>query len=360
MGLASQASVTWEWTDGSVTQVIASWGIAPAIASVVAALLFLTVKYSVLKRKDSFKAAMFMIPFYLAFTAAILALFMVIEAPTAPSLEEFGAGPAVGIILGVFFGVLLIAYIFFMPYFVRRVVKGDTRLSWYHIPLGPLLKKENPPLYFAKKRDYSVRDHYEKAHYDSNESVDSEPNSIGKEGHRTDSSSLEKGQATDTDPSTPRNFRPKGPHERFLKPVAHLPSYHPKRLWGYAKFILLQGVTRDCISHTSPLLAGVHSKAERYDNRVEHLWTYCQVASAMIMVCSLCSQFAFPPFIVSHLLIIYDNFSLLHTDPMMSRTLSVPGLQPMPHIKPPKSAPRLQHQSGFSSWLVSCSVPVSG
>jgi len=57
-----------------------------------------------------------LIPLYLATTAAILALSIVIEAPTAPSLEDFGVGKAVEIILGVFFGCLTIAYIFFMPY----------------------------------------------------------------------------------------------------------------------------------------------------------------------------------------------------------------------------------------------------
>lgn len=32
VGFATQASITWEWTSGSVSQVAASWAIAPAIA----------------------------------------------------------------------------------------------------------------------------------------------------------------------------------------------------------------------------------------------------------------------------------------------------------------------------------------
>lgn len=46
---------------------------------------------------------------------------------------------------------------------------------------------------------------------------------------------------------------------------------------------MLQGVTRDCVSHDSDRLAAVHDLAKRYDNKVEHLWTYPQVASAMLM-----------------------------------------------------------------------------
>jgi phosphate/sulfate permease len=53
----------------------------------------------------------------------------------------------------------------------------------------------------------------------------------------------------------------------------------------HASFIRLtcEGVTRDVISHDSDLLRAIHSKAARYDVRVEHLWTYCQVVSAMMM-----------------------------------------------------------------------------
>jgi len=43
------------------------------------------------------------------------------------------------------------------------------------------------------------------------------------------------------------------------------------------------GVTRDVISHDSDLLRAIHAKAKRYDIRVEHLFTYCQVISAMMM-----------------------------------------------------------------------------
>lgn len=140
-GFASQASVKWAWSSGSVSQVAASWAIAPLIAAGFSAFIFGVVKYSVLERKDSFKWAMRLIPFYFATTAAILALFIVVEAPTAPSLEDFGIGKAVGIILGVWFGMLGICYVFFVPYFERRLIKEDPRVKFYHVPLGPLLRR---------------------------------------------------------------------------------------------------------------------------------------------------------------------------------------------------------------------------
>ncbi|EAL84983.1 hypothetical protein KXW98_000867 [Aspergillus fumigatus] len=293
VGFAAQAPIHWEWTKGSVSQIAASWGIAPAIAAGFSALIFGILKYSVLERKDPFKWAMRLIPVYLAATGAILALFIVVEAPTAPSLEEFGAGKAVGIILGVFFGCLLIGVVFFLPYFHRRLVKQDARVRVYHLPLGPWLLKDTCPLYFPGQGDKFVTNYYEdaygevlagaKAHLHTTEQ---QP----QQSQPTDTKLLESThdieRTADSAQSTPE-LKPRkkhlGPHERFLHPVADLPWTHPRKWLGWIKFCLLQGVTRDVVTHDSALLRDIHSRARRYDDRVEHLWTYCQVVSAMMM-----------------------------------------------------------------------------
>ncbi|PNP53055.1 hypothetical protein FNYG_15783 [Fusarium nygamai] len=309
-GIASQAQVTWRWTDGSVSQVAASWGIAPALSACFSAILFGTLKFCILERENSFEKALRAIPIYLAFTAAVLALFITIEAPNAPSLEELGAGTAVGIILGVFFGVLLIAYIFFLPYFHRVVVKNDVRVRPWHIPLGPLLWREKTPLYFPGKGNSIVLDYYEsphgmdmqdkhasnlnseplKEHHNPQETAENTaaPNSSNGDTatasgaqNITGLEELERGNSAALRPCC--RVRHVEPEERWLVPVRHLPIYNHQRLANLIKYFLLQGVTRDCVTHTSQALADVHSKAKRYDNRVEHLWTYAQVASAMMM-----------------------------------------------------------------------------
>jgi len=291
VGFAAQSPIKWTWASGSVSQVAASWAIAPLISGAMSALIFATIKYSVLERANPLKWAMRFIPFYLAFTAAMLALFMVVEAPTAPSLEEFGVGKACGIILGVFFGMLLIAYVFFMPYFHRRLIKGDARLRCWHIPLGPMLRKEDPWLYFPGKADGDVViDYYESAHQESDpKTAVLQPDadkSLDKSTQQTaagkkDSDSL----PIDVEESRlpPKSKKFMTPQERFLAPTADLPLFHPQRLWSWTKFIVLQGVTRDCVSHSSERLAKTHKLAVHYDNKVEHLWTYPQVASAMLM-----------------------------------------------------------------------------
>jgi PiT family inorganic phosphate transporter len=68
VGFATQSAITWGWEDGSVSQVAASWVIAPLTAAGFSAVIFGTIKYSVLERRDSFKWAMRLIPIYMAST----------------------------------------------------------------------------------------------------------------------------------------------------------------------------------------------------------------------------------------------------------------------------------------------------
>jgi PiT family inorganic phosphate transporter len=245
-----------------------------------------------------------LIPFYFALTGAILTLFIVVEAPTAPSLEEFGAGKAAGIILGVFFGCLLICYVFFVPFFERKLIKKDPRVRVWHVPMGPWLRKDNCPLYFPGKGDEYVTSYYEDA-YEAGHTTGAGEDQIRHRhgaGHEDDistdlkkpASSLpsdpEKDVALDNHAETDASSGPKlarkrksEPYERFIAPVKPLSWANPLKYWGYIKFGLLQGVTRDVITHDSELLRKVHARALRYDDRVEHLWTYCQVVSAMMM-----------------------------------------------------------------------------
>ncbi|OJD15373.1 hypothetical protein AJ78_04378 [Emergomyces pasteurianus Ep9510] len=294
VGIASQAQVKWAWADGSVSQIAASWAIAPAIAAAFSAIIFGTVKYSVLERRDPLKWAMRLIPYYLSITAAILALFIIVELPGGKSYEEFGVGKMCGIVLGVFFGCLAISYTFFLPYFHRRLIVGDARVKFYHLPLGPTLWRDDPWLYYPAAADGEiVIDYYKSArtaaaNTDKNNSNNpSDPDAIKptssdeKGSDSPDPSAIEKGPDHNTPALESEQFLE--PEERWLAPTRHLPVYSPTRLWSWVKYFFLQGISRDCVSHSSDLLAKTHAKAKRYDNRVEHLWTYAQVASAMMM-----------------------------------------------------------------------------
>tara|TARA_R110002003_G_scaffold1868_4_gene23607 strand:+ start:973 stop:2202 length:1230 start_codon:yes stop_codon:yes gene_type:complete len=278
-GIAAQTPLKWSWSGGSLSQIAASWAIAPLLAAGFAATLFLTLKFLVLERKDPLKWGLRLIPWYLAFTAGVLALFILDELPNAESFEEMGAGKTTGIILGVAGGVLAIGYLFFVPYFHRRLVMNDARMRSWHIPLGLLLYRENPPVYFPGKGNQVVIDYYAK------QSVDDEPTDLEKSPANVDARDSstafdtkgieyrQDGISTAVDPNNnngsdaseraPRGLsvpNPRVPHvipkkpeprQRWLDPVRHLPFYSPKKISNWTKYILLQGVSRDVVTQKS-------------------------------------------------------------------------------------------------------------
>ncbi|KAK3215604.1 hypothetical protein GRF29_8g561905 [Pseudopithomyces chartarum] len=305
-GIAARTPLKWGWASGSLSQIAASWAIAPLIAAGFSATLFMTLKYSVLERKDPMKWGLRLIPWYLAFTAGVLALFILAEIPGGESLEERGAGEACGIVLGTAAGVLVLCYIFFVPYFHRRLVKNDARMRPWHIPLGPLLYREDPPVYFPGKGTQVVTDYYAKTSVEEKTTdlekdfiKDNKSRPIGEStGNNGDAISTAIDDGSNRNGTSERSGhglsvpnpnrlsahivpgKPE-PEERWLHPVRDLPIYHPKKLSNWAKYALLQGVSRDVVTQKN--LGDVHARATVYDNRVEHLWTYAQVASAMMM-----------------------------------------------------------------------------
>ncbi|WFD33197.1 hypothetical protein MCUN1_000010 [Malassezia cuniculi] len=301
VGFASQANVHWEWKKGSVSQVAASWGISPAIAAGFSAIVFLTIKFGILKRADPLKWGLRLIPVYLATTAAILAVFIIDEAPSA-SLEKLGA-KAVGIALGVWAGVFLISLVFFMPYFHRRLVVRDRRIRMYHVILGPLLLKEDPPLFLPGREDEITRldgdlPAEEKAEIGINGPAelpastsdlkanplnDIEAGAPAAELNAINPSTVTPDALNDTNAVKAGIKRRPTPEERFLAPTAHLPPFHPRRIWSFILYGFLHGVTVEVVNFHGDKLKDIHAKAEHYDPRVEDLWTFCQVVSAMLM-----------------------------------------------------------------------------
>lgn len=198
------------------------------------------------------------------------------------------------------------------PYLHRVTVLKDPRMHPWHIPLGPLLWKDNPPIYFPGKTSILV-DHYlhsseerslqktnstlpqsapEQACADGSQQVHemhtspslaslAEPLAVtkGEAPASHDGDDLTRAPLEDVELQTANakgifslhHVQRVEPEERFLMPTAHLSVFHPKRIWGFFLYIALQGVTRDCVSHDSAHMAKVHGKARRYDNRIEHL-----------------------------------------------------------------------------------------
>jgi len=72
VGIASVGAhgINWGWN--GVPQVFAAWAIAPGIAGVFGAIIFLITKYGVMLRKNPVKKAFITVPIYFAITSGLL------------------------------------------------------------------------------------------------------------------------------------------------------------------------------------------------------------------------------------------------------------------------------------------------
>ncbi|KAJ5264248.1 hypothetical protein N7505_008169 [Penicillium chrysogenum] len=287
VAIAAELPVHWGWKSQSVSQIAASWGIAPLISAAFGAIIFTSIRLLVHSREDPMKWALRVLPFYYAITAAILALFIVVSGGHGiPKLEVLGAGKACGIVIGVFAGVWVISAVFFVPYYWRSLVKGDSRLRFWHIPMGPLLWKDNYTLYFPGNPDKSIVPNYYES--DLKGETDTLRSGSATEGQESTFTTPEI-EPLKGDPSAAENdarradARIAEKHQKELQALDTLPWIHPKRIFATLKLVFTYGITRDVIHHQSKGLDHIHQRAPVFDNKVEHLWTTAQVCSAMIM-----------------------------------------------------------------------------
>lgn len=299
VGIALELPIKWGWESNSVSQIAASWGIAPALAAGFGAIIMLSIRLLVHQRKDPLKAALIAIPFYYALTAGILALFIVISGGHGvPTVDELGPGKICGIVFGVFAGVWLISVAFFVPYFRAKLVKEDHRLRVWHIPMGPLLWRDNYTLYLPGSADAPVvTDYYATDYVGANSDNDSVANEKkanngavpeGTEATETTLTTKDAAAPASEDAITPSSAARKEAaadkkRQKELEAVDQLPWAHPKRIYATIKLVASYGITRDVIAHQSKGLEDVHARAPVFDNKVEHLWTTAQICSAMIM-----------------------------------------------------------------------------
>lgn len=294
VGFASGADITWEWTGGSVSQVAASWGIAPAIACVFGFIIMMVVRLSVLDRSNPLRMGFILLPLYYGFTAAVFSMFIIVEGSHGiPSLDELGAGRVVGIVLGIFFGISILSAIFFVPYFWRKLEKDDGRLRPWHIPLGPLLLRDNPPLYWPGDPEKALVNYYgdDDASMEARRNVEQDAKFKGQhqkdifeeDGNSgSDGNSGNKGVPADSTAAGPK-LSPLAALERKYATHSQLPWYSPKRWGSKIKYLVLAPVLQDVHAHQSKGMSSTLDRAVRFDNKVEALWTTAQVLSSALM-----------------------------------------------------------------------------
>jgi hypothetical protein len=109
----------------------------------------------VLERKYSFGSAMRLITTYMAGTGAILTFFLAMEVPNSTTTE---GGRLAGAVLKVFGDCLLFAYIFFIPFFKRKLVMEDRTIRIWHVVYGPLQLNDDIKLLWPGRANNELLD----------------------------------------------------------------------------------------------------------------------------------------------------------------------------------------------------------
>lgn len=274
-GIAAKGAnhVHWGW-DG-VSQIFASWFIAPAVAGVFASVIFVISKYFVLEIKTlrrSIRNALVLLPALVFTTFSILTMLIVWKGSPNLKLDRLSTSTIIASIFGVGAVACALYMLFLHPYYHRKLVHNDWTLRWYDVFRGPLYYFKPldsiPPM--PANHQLTI-DYYEGRRYDD------EPVSKDAE------TSVEKTSviSAETDPSIKLSTR-----QYWWSLVKQGPRQWPKVVYlfvihGFNQDIIMTQVSDD------GMLAGdlktMHSSGKYYDNKVEHLYAMLQAITAATM-----------------------------------------------------------------------------
>lgn len=296
-------NIHWGWS--GVSQIIASWFIAPAIAGCFASIIFLISKFGVLEIKNprtSLRNAMMLVPCLVFAAFSILTMLIVWKGSPKLGLSDLGTRTIVGAIFGTGAVAFAVYMLFAFPYYRRRLVHEDWTLKWYDIFRGPIYWFKStdsiPPMPEGHKL---TEDYYRGRRYDEagnlvddngrveSESVDGKSDShdeISQEDiEKVQSVNVQDKQVSVTKPQEKKHKFPRG----FPKYWA-LAKESPKN-WPLCIFLVLtHGVRQDIISNqagSKDMLAGdlhkMHTASKYYDNKIEFMYSLLQAITACTM-----------------------------------------------------------------------------
>lgn len=136
---------------------------APFISGCFGAITFSLIKYTVHKRQDPVKWAVWTSPFFFLIAGTVCTLSIVYKGSPNLGLDKKPAWYIASVTLGVGFGLFILSGLFFLPYVHARVIKKDYTLKFLDVFKGPLLfsRPAPPDASQAKVPNYAVVQHGE-------------------------------------------------------------------------------------------------------------------------------------------------------------------------------------------------------
>ncbi|EGX88530.1 phosphate-repressible Na+/phosphate cotransporter Pho89, putative [Cordyceps militaris CM01] len=284
--------VNWGWQGAS--QVFLAWVIAPGIAGVLGAMVFFITKRLILMNRNSVRRAFWSIPFFTFLTFG--AVSMLLAWKGVRNLNITTATTLIVIFVAAGGGTLLHG-VFVMPYLWVRIIRQDWTLRWYHALLGPfLLKRDAPPPTPTSFVKPQIKDYYrghltpdELTYVRASETLLRSVQMHGANGPPNSDMDDEFVLLPPAAQELPEESgsRPQSSAHDSLVPPRPQGSWRsfPVLIWRINR-ILLRGIEKDVISMQkrnavlSWDLEVMHSRAPRFDNRAEYMFSSLQILTA--------------------------------------------------------------------------------
>ncbi|KAG2223335.1 hypothetical protein INT45_008992 [Circinella minor] len=266
-GIAGFGGSAVDWTWDGIIQIVVSWFLSPALAGIIAAIIYTITKYAVLRQVDSIKWGLRLVPVYFFFTITIAVFYICFKAPGASGVLPiehiiaiaFGSGGAIGIYMAVFL----------CPW-LKRVVVDREDVKWYHIPIiwwVPKQRTIEEGLEAARRELEEAQANHQIPKADDEEKVAGEPISeklASVEGHSEPSSTAVNDESKSIQ-KPPKTFR-----ERAFEIKERVLA------------VLLHGIRQDVRNLSNDKLSKMHQAAEMYDDDVEFMFSYLQILTAIV------------------------------------------------------------------------------
>ena len=253
---------------------------------------------------------MMTVPFFFGVTSGICTMLIVWKGAANLDLDDWGTAPTVGTIFGVAVGVGLLSIVFLLPYIHVKLVREDWQLKQWQVIQGPLLLRRpmSPPMpegvrlipdYYA---GHKTRDELDTQGSNTSQETRTDGESLGKHKAHTGEKDTGSSSESDRDIIIPDETKLQAAiggvqgHASTLT-AAQGKWWEPVNLLKSAKYAFFRGVKMDVVEEQShgaaneikfiqKLLIGKgmedkHARVAHFDNKVEHLYSFLQVMTAM-------------------------------------------------------------------------------
>ncbi|CDO95529.1 unnamed protein product [Kluyveromyces dobzhanskii CBS 2104] len=297
-------SVKWGWE--GVSQIIASWFIAPILSGCLVAVIFMISKKAVLDIKPierAIKNALLLVGFLVFLTFSVLTMLIVWKGSPNLNLDDLSSRTTALSIVITGMVACIIYFVFFYPYYRRKILHKDWTLKLYDLLRGPSLyfkpTDDIPPLpagqeltidYYAGRRLNNEKD----GGKDDESEIETCNNTVaGREsadGKETISGSNDKDtvsqqiELVQTETAVEEKKIPT--KQLWFSLLKQGPKKWPRLLW----LMIIHGWTQDVIhaqvydeSVLSTDFKDMYKRSAFYDNRLEYIYSILQAITAGTM-----------------------------------------------------------------------------